>query len=195
MMEQRRDRPREPNSIASVEELICSWETPRTERKKSFARSSAGNINFGGVLGGTYAHIFSPHEPEFETALETAVRPLVLAAVREGRLITYTSCGGHLYSVDKACSECHFGVVPRSRTDLRRAWTAFKSAASKAAHELRVSTPKIYPWYLLDEGTERSIPVLDLYLHRRATATSSKYVEEVGLDATLFAGVLRLEFL
>lgn len=187
-------RPREPNRIASVRELLCSWESSRTAHAKCFAISEAGNINFEGVLAGTYAHIFTPREPDFEASIEAGVRPVVLALVREGGLVTYTSCEGHGYASSKLSSECHVGVLPRTRGELRRAWKAFRRAVSRAGGGLSVSSLAIYPWHLYDQDVDREVPVIDLYLHRRPSVGLERYFEERSLDASQVANVLQAEF-
>lgn len=187
-------RPREPNSIASVRELLCSWGSSRTEHTKTFAVSEAGNINFAGVLAGTYAHIFTPGELDFEAAIEAGVRPIVLAVVRKGDLVTYTSCEGHAYASGELSSECHVGVLPRTRGELRRAWKAFRCAASRANGGLTVSSVAIYPWQLYDQDGQREVPVIDLYLHRRPSVGMERYFEKRSLDASHLAGALHAEF-
>lgn len=187
-------RPREPNRIASVHGLLRSWDFPQEAHAKTFAISEAGNINFAGVVAGSYAHIFTPGEPEFEAAIEPGVRPLVLAAVCEGGLVTYTSCQGHGYADSELNSECHIGILPRTRRELHRAWTAFKRVTLHDGDSLQVSSLAIYPWHLFDEHSQREVPVVDLYLHCRTTVDFNGYLEQLSLDARLVAGTLRAEF-
>lgn len=189
-----RFRPREPNRIANVRELLCSWESLRTAHAKCFATSDAGNINFGGVLAGTYAHIFTPREPSFESAIEAGVRPVVLALVREAGLVTYTSCEGHSYASSEPSSECHVGVLPRTIGELLRTWRAFRRTVSQACDGLSVSCLAFYPWYLYDQKGDREVPVIDLYLHRRLNVDLDRYFEERSQDASWVASVLQEEF-
>jgi len=187
-------RPREPNSIASTRELLCSWEYPRTTVAKCFAISEAGNINFGGVIAGTYAHIFVPDETDFEASIEDGVRPIVLTIVRDGGLITYTSCEGHDYGSTDGGSECHVGVLPRTRAELRRALKTFRYAAMRAAKNLAVSSVAVYPWHLYDRDSKREVPVVDMYLHRLTNVGWGRYIERRSLDAAHLASALRAEF-
>jgi uncharacterized protein len=186
--------PREFNSIASVADLIESWHGAGVASVKTFRVSNEGNINFAGISAGTYSHIFVPTDVEFEASLEPVVRPLVLILVEGANLVTYTSCGGHLYQDGTPCGECHVGVLPRSRSELCSAWRAFRSVAIRVSGELVVSRATIYPWYLADEQTGRRVPVIDLYLSRDQDVEAADYIQGAGADVWRIADALGVEF-
>jgi uncharacterized protein len=185
-----RVRPRDVNAIASVEHLLLSWSGTDAQRSKQFRTSAAGNINYAGELHGKYAETFFPREELFEASIEPGVRPIVLALVRTGGFVTYTSCEGHRYD-DGSTSECHVGVLPRSREELRRLLRALRFSAAQCLTRMRASRAHLYPWYLHDEACRREVPVLDLYLHRRIGFTQDHYFRARSADASLFASVLR----
>ena len=188
-----RVEPREFNSIASAQELLSRWSGRVASHKKRFSASKAGNINFGGVIAGTFSHIFTPCDAEFEASIEPGVRPIVLAIIRSG-LVTYTSCEGHRYACALPVSECHVGVLPRTRTELRRAWRAFRAVHHRTETSLEVSSLVIFPWYLADETSRTRIPIIDLYLRRKGEVCESEYHGNLRGDAIKVAHALQVEF-
>lgn len=190
----KRLRPREPNSIANVSELISNWGNISPKQIKRFMISTAGNINATGEIAGKFAHIFSPPDFYFEESLEPRVRELVLSLVRHGGLVTYTSCEGHWYSSIKLCSDCHVGVLPRSKAELRKVWKAFKIISFEIESHLKVSKIAIYPWYLWDEKSQRDVPVIDLYLHRQTDIVPHFYNKSIILDVAMVSSLLSRHF-
>lgn len=193
-MKTSRVAPREFNSIASAATLIGDWYGREEMCAKSFKVSHEGNINFEGISAGTFSHIFVPADADFRASLEPVVRPLVLILVERCNLVTYTSCGGHLYKDHTPAAECHVGVLPRSRSELCYAWRAFKSAAKRVSESMAVSRPRIFPWYLTDELTKRSVPVIDLYLGRNNDVKPANYSRRVAFDALRMSDALAFEF-
>ncbi|MBX9659780.1 MAG: hypothetical protein K2X00_14525 [Nitrospiraceae bacterium] len=59
---------------------------------------------------------------------------------------------------------------------------------------MAVSRPEIYPWYLTDEQTKRSIPVIDFYLCRANDVTPADYLRWIALDALRMSDALGAGF-
>jgi len=189
-----RDRaaPRAVNSIRCVGQLVGEWDgSAPVVNAKSFSVSPAGNINHSGEVGGTYADIFTPDEPQFAAALEPGIRPLVTALTNAG-FMTYTSCEGHLY--DGSYSECHVGILPCTTRQLLRLLRVLGACRTHLNPLLVVCRVAVYPWYLYDEASTRRVAVVDVYLHQSPNSNIYDYFEHRSKEVQRVAKFLQEAF-
>lgn len=173
---------RKINRMRNVPGFIRLWDEGKPDDRHwryRLRRSSSGNINSTGSIGGLSAPALAHWHPQFEAGLEDGVRALVLALVCGGRWISYTSCAGHHYGdLPLQNAERHVGLLPRSEAErdvlaaaLVKIVKADQSNASDVARAGLVST------WLDDRG--RNWPTIELYIAKNPERTWDEYFSEV----------------
>jgi uncharacterized protein len=131
-------RPRAVNSMRDIAAFLSRWDDPAANRAPArLQRSAYGNINTVGQPGTHEADDLDPRHPQWNAAIEPGVRPLVDAAVRSWRVITYDSCAGHVYEgLDLTPRIRQFGILPRDRHEYQAVANALCRTAANVVGQL-----------------------------------------------------------
>jgi uncharacterized protein len=190
------------NSMANVGGFLSAWRNGKVSPPETICMgvtiSMAGNINLGGILGGTYCPAFTRTHPSFSEILEPRVRPIVLALTECWGFVTYTSCEGHIYGRnenEETGTELHVGILPRSPSEVDYARNCVRSIVDQyeASLSSRTAFPCLASGTLFDEATGNSWPVIDLYLRKVTKAKWRDYIDGLSIDATSLANIIPIQ--
>jgi len=171
--------PRDVNMMEGIQAFLLKWrsqDVPGNHETVAFSCSAYGNINDSGSPSCLNGPSLTPHHSKFELSLEPGVRALVLLLVRRYGLVTYTSCEGHCYrGLDRTPTERHVGVLPRSATERTRVERLFVTLATtvNSRHGANPAIVELMVHHIADRKV--SIPAVDLYFSRRASARWDDY--------------------
>jgi uncharacterized protein len=171
--------------LRNVPAFIAAWDSGgdgRARWRYRLRRSFVGNINTKGQIGGLSAPALPHWHPQFGPAIEEGVRALVLALIRGGETISYTSCTGHDYRpLPLENVERHVGLLPRNACERDRLVDRLTRVIALARPCLRgvAAYPGLLSTSLQDR--DRLWPTVDLYIARQSNGSWSDYFNE--LDA------------
>lgn len=106
--------------LTGVDVFLSSW-CDRSGANNSvieIKKSYAGNINKTGVaIEGAEAYLLPISHGQFWNSIEKGIEPLVRFFTEDRRLVTFTSCEGHLYKNGRY-SPRNVGIIMRSEYEL-----------------------------------------------------------------------------
>lgn len=103
------------NFVSDLPELLDSWADPahpRNSREVSLGTDPSGRRKPDGEVQEGTGVSLSRHHPDFVSAIEPRIRPLVLELVDNWNFVSYSSCEGH--RVDRGAasfSEAYCGII------------------------------------------------------------------------------------
>jgi hypothetical protein len=122
------------NHINGLNKFMERWDSTslgRVKSKKDYHKSNIGNLNRDGTPSCINARIYTKKESQFENSIEPGVRSLVLKLIDKLDCITYSSCEGHLGTVDGhtyfMCRQV--GILPRTLIEFGYLLTIARSIA------------------------------------------------------------------
>lgn len=122
-------RFRRANEMSNVAHFLRKWDDPSDLGNASidkFYVSTSGNIASTAVPGACVGHAVSQYQANFEECIEPGIRKLVLIFVQIFGWVTYSSCEGHNYGMERDSSERYVGLLPRSQSELREIYRTVK---------------------------------------------------------------------
>jgi SAM-dependent methyltransferase len=111
------------NFLSDLDAFLESWADERHERNRlpvEWDGDTDGRIKPSGPYALGQGASLSRHAPDFEAAIESGVRPLVLELVRGWNFVTYSSCGGHLVrgGPREVSAQAYVGIVTFSNPQI-----------------------------------------------------------------------------
>ena len=159
------------NRMSNLEGFLDAWKDekhPRNIVQVHLYDTPYGNINNTGELGNYHGHAVSKWHHQFEDAIETGVKQLVLLLVYRFDYITYTSCEGHYYGHKSIHPvERHAGLIPRSLAEQETIVQVFQHLCATVNSQYQ-----FYPIHLQTlihsiESDGNLYPAVDLFFRKR----------------------------
>lgn len=175
--------------------FVASWNDPAHPDNLSSVMLNMtpfGNINSTGVVGNYDGHALSKWHPQFDEALESGVRELVLLCVHKLGWITYTSCEGHRYLGRRLkCTERHVGLAPASKHQECEIATRMNHCAQVVNERFAPIRIQVVQEQLNSDGI--LYPVVDIFFRRRRLVPWTLYFRRIdNFYARFVAEVRRL---
>jgi hypothetical protein len=151
------------NGVSGLQRFREEWDHARRIEGASFenARSQQGHINVEGSARCLSSLIFTPAAPQFWSALEPGIRPLVIFLIEALECITYSSCEGHPPTDDGyPMRGRHVGILPRDAAENARLLGVLRNAAEATAPVGGIVHVEIKEDVLASDGVD--LPCVDV---------------------------------
>ena len=164
------------NFLSDLDAFLEAWADEGHERNRlsvEWDGAGGGRTKPSGPFALGQGASLSRHAPDFEAAIESGVRPLVLELVRGWNFVTYSSCGGHLVRPGprEISSQAYVGIVTFSNaqiTTVRRLVDRVSGDLDAADVTVRVRLRNLY-------GPSRCYTAADVLLERPEGTPWSAY--------------------
>ncbi|UTW58840.1 hypothetical protein KFE96_00590 [Kordiimonas sp. SCSIO 12603] len=187
---------RQINVFDGARQFMLRWDYFKTQKapsahgrlKLSTRRSLAGNLNQEGTSYASRSTMFFPSQDGFWDAVEEGVKPLVLSLAIHHDFITYTSCEGHLYAQsNEDPDERHIGIIPRSTEEYQRCLNLLTDSCidHNTKNDNSSTSARVLEHTLIDY--EERLPVIDLILEKKETASWETYFDELDYSTKTLA--------
>jgi uncharacterized protein len=167
-------RPR-VNIMSDVARFLQSWDTAENQVNHEpvvLHETAHGNINSTGETGNYDGHALTPWHGQFEQAIESGIRSLVLVLVRQCGWVTYSSCEGHRYDAPYSLHpvERYVGILPRTPLQYIEVYERLKRVSENVHGRFPRFPVTVTPIELDLESEESSYKVIDFFFlkHRLA---------------------------
>jgi hypothetical protein len=178
------------NGVSGLARFREEWDLARrVEGTFDNARSEQGHINVEGSARCLSSVIFTPAAPQFWSALEPGVRPLVILLIDSLDCITYSSCEGHPPTDDGyPMRGRHVGILPRDAADHERLLELLRRAAAVTEAVPGVVHVEVREDVLASDGVD--LPCIDI-LFVAASYDWPAYAANVGTVQDGFIAALK----
>lgn len=175
--------PRETNRMPKLGRFLRAWDNRDAVLNLvlvDYFTTDFGNIKSNERLDQYNGHSLTRWHPQFESIIESGMRPLVRILVDQFDWITYTSCRGHRYRDSEIPpSPRQVGLIPRSPRELKSMLSVLGRAGSKVNRHRRGGSVGIVTETCVLESDDGDRISVELVFQRQGACGWDPYFSEI----------------